>query len=149
MHSISTHINRGLSQNRVQRNAKVFRPARMLLWELQSCLLMIPAEHIHAKTKVLTSRQHNHRLSLQYLLGCYSVGHRNHYMVDGCVRNHIHYQEREVQCFKRESLDQEVYQAGLSSIHIDAVGDVVYHSSMNANLHSLQPKKVGCLDKAG
>lgn len=72
---------------------------------------------------------------------------------NGCVRNHIHDQEREVQCFKREPLDQEVYQAGLSSIHINAVADVVNHSSMNAilgvNLHSLQPKKVGCLDKTG
>ena len=50
------------------------------------------------------------------------------------VRKDLHDLGREVQRYKREPLDHEAYQAGLNSIHTDAVTEVVNNYSMNAIL---------------
>lgn len=70
-----------------------------------------------------------------------------------CVRKDIYDLEGDFQRYKREFLDHEAYQEGLSGIHIDAVTDAMNNYSINAILgvrsHSLQLKNVGGLDKPG
>ena len=108
------------------------------------CLLMTPVDHLHEEAKVLPVRQHNKMLSMQYLLGCYRQSHPNHHLVDRQppprhVRKDLHDLEREVQRYKREPLDQQAYQAGLNSIHSNAVSEAIEGYRVNTVLGDHPP----------
>uniref|UniRef100_A0A1I8NJA9 Uncharacterized protein n=1 Tax=Musca domestica TaxID=7370 RepID=A0A1I8NJA9_MUSDO len=99
------------------------------------CLLMTPVE----EAKVLQVRQHNKMLLMQYLLG-----HPNLHLVDRQppprhVRKDLHDLEREVQRYKREPLDQQAYQAGLNSIHSNAVSEAIEGYRVNTVLGDHPP----------